>query len=121
MEEKTTLVLGASSKMNRFSNLAIRSLILHGHPVIAVGLREDEVHGIKIQKPFPEFRDIHTVTLYIGPKNQPGYYDYILKINPERVIFNPGTENEIFEEMLREKGVRVVEGCTLIMLSNGTY
>jgi hypothetical protein len=121
MTQKTTLVLGASAKPNRFSNIAIRNLLLHHHPVIAVGLREGEVEGIKIRKPFPEVHDIHTITLYIGPKNQPGYYFYILGIHPQRVIFNPGTENESFEKTLADRGIEVVRGCTLIMLSDGTY
>ena len=121
MIEKRTLLIGASSKPNRFSNIAIRNLVMHNHPVIAIGLREGEAHGVRILKPFPEVKDIHTVTMYIGPQNQPAYYDYILQVNPRRVIFNPGTENDELEKMLRESAVEVIEGCTLIMLSNGTY
>jgi uncharacterized protein len=121
MTEKTTLVIGASFKPNRFSNIAVRNLVLHRYPVIAVGLREGIIHGVSIRKPFPVLKNVHTVTLYIGSKNQSEYYDYILNIHPKRVIFNPGTENVKFEETLRMHGIEVVTGCTLIMLSDGTY
>jgi uncharacterized protein len=119
--EKVTLLIGASSKPERFSHSAIKKLVAKNIPVFAVGLREGEVAGIRIYKQFPEISEVHTVTLYIGRKNQPVYYDYILKINPKRVIFNPGTENAEFENTLRNEGIQVVRACTLIMLENGTY
>ena len=121
MPVKTTLVIGASVKPNRFSNIAVRNLLQHKIPVFAIGLREDEIYGVLIKKPFPQLENIDTVTMYIGVKNQPDYYNYILQLKPRRVIFNPGTENPDFERSLSEQGVEVVEGCTLIMLSDGTY
>ena len=121
MTDKTTLVLGASLKPERYSYTAVTKLIARNIPVVAVGRREGEIAGVRIQKLFPDVSNIHTITLYIGPKNQPVYYEYILKINPKRVIFNPGTENAEFENTLSQEGIQVVHGCTLIMLDNGTY
>jgi uncharacterized protein len=121
MSDKTTLVLGASPKPERFSHIAIKKLVASAFPVVAVGLREGEIAGVRIQKQFPDVSGIHTVSLYIGLKNQSAYYESIIKINPKRVIFNPGTENADFENILRNKGIQVVHGCTLIMLDNGTY
>lgn len=121
MKEKRTLVLGASPKTERFSNQAVIKLKNHKIPVFAVGLREGEISGVKIAKPFPDLHDIHTITLYVGAKNQPFYYDFILQLNPCRVIINPGAENDGFEKVLKDKGIEVVRGCTLIMLSKGTF
>ena len=121
MTEKLTLVLGASPKPERYSFLAVKKLIEFNIPVIAVGLREGEIMGVHIRKLFPDVSDIHTISLYVGPKNQSVYFDYILKINPKRVIFNPGTENAEFENTLRAQEIQIVRGCTLIMLDNGTY
>ena len=89
--------------------------------MVAVGLREGSIGDVQIVKPYPEFTDIHTITLYVGPKNQSLYHDYILKINPQRVIFNPGTENQELEDLLRSKGIEVVENCMLVMLSKGEF
>lgn len=118
---KSTLVLGASTNSERFSNRAIRRLRKNDIPVFAVGLREGEVEGIQIKRPFPVYFDIHTVTMYIGAKNQPLFYDYIFYLHPRRVIFNPGAENDEFEQMLEERGIETIRACTLILLSIGEY
>jgi predicted CoA-binding protein len=121
MEQIKTLIIGASLKPERFSHLAIKELVFRKFPVVAMGLREGTVAGITIEKPMHPFEGIHTVTLYIGERNQAPYYDYILNMKPERVIFNPGTENPEFENQLAAAGIGVVRGCTLVMLSNGAY
>ncbi|MGB5941966.1 MAG: CoA-binding protein [Leeuwenhoekiella sp.] len=118
---KKTLVLGASAKPSRYSNLAIRSLLHHGKPVIAIGLREAQVHGIDIQTGQPELKDIHTVTMYINAKRQPEYYNYVLNLKPNRVIFNPGTENPEFYKILQENSIEVDQACTLVLLSTDQY
>ena len=119
--KKKTLVLGASTNPDRYSYMAVRKLKYANVPVVAVGLREGEISGIIIEKPYPKFEGIHTITLYIGPKNLPAYQDYILGLNPKRVIFNPGTESPEFAEILSGAGIEVVFACTLIMISNNLY
>ena len=121
MTDKITMVLGASPKPERYSYRAVKKLVEYNIPVVAVGLREGEIMGVPILKQCPEISGIHTVCLYIGPQKQSSCSDYILKIHPDRVIFNPGTENPEFEAALRNEGIHVVRGCTLIMLDNGTY
>ncbi|MEW5845318.1 MAG: CoA-binding protein [Bacteroidota bacterium] len=116
-----TLVLGASQKPERYSYLAIRSLRKHGIEVVAIGARKGMVDDVEIQTELQDISDIHTVTLYLGPRNQKLYYSYIINLKPKRIIFNPGTENPELEKLARENGIDVVEGCTLVMLSNGTY
>jgi uncharacterized protein len=119
--KKKTLVLGASTNPERFSYMAVRKLKYGNIPVVAVGLREGEISGVRIEKPFPKFEDIHTITIYIGPKNLTAYYDYITGLKPRRVIFNPGTESPAFAEKLSQEGIEVVHACTLIMISNNLY
>ncbi len=116
-----TLVLGASQKPERYAYLAIRNLRKHGIEVVAIGSRKGIVEDVEIQTEPQSVSDIHTVTLYLGPNNQPPYYDYIIKLKPKRIIFNPGTENPELVKLARLNGIDVVEGCTLVMLSNGTY
>ncbi|MFM2206865.1 MAG: hypothetical protein RL213_840 [Bacteroidota bacterium] len=116
-----TLVLGASEKSDRYSNMAIRSLKSHGHDVLAVGLRSGSVDGVQIQTGTPSFTAVDTLTLYLSPANQRPLYEYMLALSPRRVIFNPGTENPELEEMLTRKGILPVEACTLVLLSTGQY
>jgi predicted CoA-binding protein len=77
--------------------------------------------AIKFKLGKPSFENIDTITLYIGPQHQPEWYDYIINLKPKRIIFNPGTENEEFEQLLEKNGIEVQEACTLVMLSIGAY
>lgn len=121
MKGKKTLVLGASLKTDRYSNLAIHRLVNSNQEVVAIGLRSGEVAGITIHTSLMTFGDIHTVTLYLNPTRQKQYYDYIIGLHPERVIFNPGTENLEFYDILQEAGINVEVACTLVLLSTNQY
>ncbi|MGK0364420.1 MAG: putative CoA-binding protein [Saprospiraceae bacterium] len=118
---KKTLVLGASPNPSRYSNIAVNRLISYGHEVVPVGVREGEIAEIEIIKGRPEVEGIDTVTLYLNPKRQVEYYDYILGLNPKRIIFNPGTENPELSRLAREQGIETEVACTLVQLSIGDY
>jgi len=117
---KRTLVLGASTNPNRYSNKAIFMLKEKGHEVVAVGNKTGITHNISISKDI-SVDNIDTVTMYLGKKNQAPYYEAIISIKPKRIIFNPGTKNVELEEIALKNGIEVVEACTLVMLSIGNY
>lgn len=119
--KKHTLVLGASLNPSRYSYICIHELVDHNFPVTAIGLRPGEVAGINIQTDKPEIEGIHTVTLYLGPQNQAPYYDYILKLKPQRLIFNPGTWNPELAYKASDAGIGVETKCTLMMISGGFF
>lgn len=118
---KKTLVLGATPDPGRYAYLASNRLVGHGHSIVNVGLKRGEVAGVPIEKPETIHHDIDTITLYVGPQNQPPLYDYILNTHPKRIIFNPGTENSELRKMADEKGIETEYACTLVMLSIGNY
>lgn len=118
---KKTLILGASNNPERYSYLAAHKLHAHGHPIVNVGIKLGEVAGVPIELPETIHTDIDTITLYLGPQNQPPYYDYILHSKPKRIIFNPGTENPELESLAEEQGIETTEACTLVLLSTGQY
>ena len=93
MSNKKTVVIGASENEDRYANRAVRKLKAYGHDVVALGLREGQIEGVKIHKDKPVLENVDTVTMYVGEKNQPPLYDYILSLQPKRIIFNPGAEN----------------------------
>jgi len=121
METKKTLVMGASTEPSRYAYKAVKMLQRFGHPVVAMGKKEDNLDGIKIEKGAAPFDGVNTVTLYLNPMNQKPYYDYIIGLKPERVIFNPGTENPELYALLRENGIGIEVACTLVMLSINQY
>ena len=119
--KKTTLVLGASLRPDRYSHLAIQRLRRFNYPVRAVGLRKGMVGDVQIETEKIDFDDIDTVTLYLNPKRQEEYYSYILSLKPKRVIFNPGTENPEFYRLLKENNIETEIACTLVLLSTNQY
>jgi len=121
MANKKTLVLGASDNPSRYSFMAINRLRNSGNEVVGIGLRPGNANGLAFGKEKEAFENIDTVTLYLNPTNQQQYYDYILSLEPKRIIFNPGTENPELEQLAEEKGIETVEGCTLVMLGTGQY
>ena len=116
-----TLVIGASTNPNRYSNIAIKRLIDKELPVAAIGLRKGKVLNVIIDDKLQEFINIDTVTLYLNPKRQEEYYTYIISLKPRRVIFNPGTENANFEKLLKENNIKSEIACTLVLLSTNQY
>ncbi|MDX8338489.1 CoA-binding protein [Draconibacterium sp. IB214405] len=118
---KRTLVIGASENPARYSNKAIHALRRNNHDVVALAKRNGLVDDVAIQTAFPGDEDIHTVTLYVGPQHQPEYYADIIQMKPQRVIFNPGTENPEFADKLEASGIQAEEACTLVLLSIGNY
>ncbi len=115
------MVLGASTNPSRYSYLAINKLVAHHHPVVAVGLKEGVINNVQIVKDKPQEKDVDTVTLYLNPKNQIPYYDYIISLKPKRIIFNPGTENDELVSLAEKNGIEAVEACTLVLLGTGQY
>ncbi|HEX2617506.1 MAG TPA: CoA-binding protein [Flavobacteriales bacterium] len=121
MEQRLTLVLGASLNEARYSNLAVKTLRAHAQPVLAVGLREGVIGDTPIVKDIPAGTQVHTVTLYLNAANQERWIDRILALKPARIIFNPGAENPELADRAAAAGIAVEEACTLVMLRTGQY
>lgn len=118
---KKTLVLGASDSPSRYSYHAITRLIANNHEVKAIGNKRGEIGAVKIVTIQEEFDDIDTVTVYLNKRHQQKYYDYIIGLNPKRVLFNPGTQNIEFEKLLAKNNIAFESACTLVLLSIDQY
>jgi predicted CoA-binding protein len=121
MKTKNTLVIGASQNPQRYSHLAVKSLMAHEHPVVGLGKRTGSIGNTVIETEKKPFQNIDTVTLYLNPMRQKEYYDYIFSLQPKRIIFNPGAENDELAELAKAKGIQAQEACTLVLLSTGQY
>lgn len=118
---KKTLVIGASIKSHRYSNYAISRLVSNNHEVVAIGLKKGEVEGVQIETELIQFEGINTVTIYLNALRQSAFYDYLVSLNPGRVIFNPGTENPELYSILKDNNIAFEESCTLVLLSTNQY
>ena len=120
-ENKKTIVLGASPNPERYSFKAIVALRSKGHDVIAVGKRTGVVSDTEIEGGSMLHDNVHTITIYLNATNQLDWYDFIFTNKPKRIIMNPGAENPELEVMASEKGIEVLEACTLVLLATGSY
>jgi predicted CoA-binding protein len=121
MKNKKTLVLGASTKPEKYAYIAISKLVDKGHSVLAIGQNAGEVAGVKIQTKAIPLKNIDTITLYLNPTRQRNYYNYIVESKPKRVIFNPGTENPEFYQLLELNGIKAEIACTLVLLATNQF
>jgi predicted CoA-binding protein len=120
-DKKKTLVLGASDNPSRYSFLAVHRLRAYGHPVVAIGKKNGVVNDVTIEKEKKPIDNVHTITLYLNPAHQKQYYDYIVSLKPQRIIFNPGAENDELADLATRNGIRPLEACTLVLLSTNQY
>ena len=120
---KKTAIFGASTNKSRYAYAAASMLVSYGHPIIPLGIKEGSVLDIPIVdlRGKPPIEGLDTITLYIGPRHQPAWYQYIIGLKPKRVIFNPGSENPEFAKQLEEAGIEATEACTLVLLRTGQY
>ena len=120
--DKPTVVLGANNNPEKYAYKAVDFLQGIGQTIYPIGIKAGEVLGLKIEQDFNHLPpDIDTVTLYVGPHNQTNWIQPIINLRPKRVIFNPGTENPEFEDLLEQHGIEAIEACTLVMVRTGQY
>ena len=121
-EDHVVVVLGASPKSTRYSNMAVRQLQSKGYRVIPVHPKAESIGDLPVVHSLHDIKEkVHTLTLYLGPLHSRGQVDAILALAPKRVIFNPGTESPHLEERLQVSGIECLHACTLVMLRSGLF
>lgn len=118
---KKVLLIGASLKPFRYSHIAVKMLASYNHEVWPLGREKGEIAGQEVKTTLPDWDKLDTVTIYLNYENQKDYYESVFDYHPERIIFNPGTENPEFKKLAENKGVKVIENCTLEMLEAGIF
>ena len=116
-----TLVIGASTNEDRYSNKCVQLLRKHNIETIAVGNKAGTIADVEIQTNRPYESKIQTVAIYLSPKNLESYHEYIIGLKPERILFPPGTENPEFYKKANAHGIETEEACPLVMLNTGVY
>ncbi len=123
MDKKKTVIIGATPNPTRYAFLAAERLTNHQHPVVPVGIKRGEVFGKEILdlREKPPVDGVDTITLYLNPTHQREWEEYILSLQPKRIIFNPGTENDRLAAKAADQGIETLNACTLVMLSASTF
>ena len=121
MVDYKTLVIGASPNSDRYSHQVVVRLLEAGIEVVPMGIKEAKIGNIKIVPPFTPQNEIHTISLYLSIEKQDKYTDFIIKLKPQRLIFNPGAENKILAEKLNTEGIFWENSCNLVLLATNQY
>ena len=111
------VIIGASDNPERYSYKAAKALLDKGFEIVLVGLKKKTVFNHEILIALPDNPAENVVTLYVGPQNQEPYFNALLAASPQKVIFNPGTENEKLQSLLDQNNIPWEEACTLVKLS----
>lgn len=120
-ENKKSLILGASSNEERYSYKCLMLLQEMNIDCIGVGNRKGKIGNIDIETIPTYISDIDTICMYLGAKHQKTYYDYIVSLNPNRILFPPGTENPELEDIAKKEGIYTEKACPLVMLKTNNY
>jgi hypothetical protein len=115
------LIYGASTNPDRYAYKALNLLVEKGHNVYLKGNKPGVASGLPIHVDTNDFDHIHTVTLYVGPQNQQDLMNDLSQIKPERIIFNPGTENQNLYAEIEKLNIKVEEACTLVLLHTNQF
>lgn len=121
MSRQKVLVIGASEKTERYANKAVRKLLAHDYEVHAIGARPGMIKNTPIVTDKVPIDDLYAVSLYLGRARQQAYYDYIVGLKPEKLVFNPGAENPELAKIAKDAGIEVIHDCTLVMLNEGSF
>jgi len=115
-------IIGASEKKARFSHMAMLALMEHGHDVRLVNPFKETIDGLQCFKSVTDIKEkINTVTLYVNPSRFRDHIDDVIRVKPERVIMNPGTEDAEMEKRIEDAGIKALRACTLVLLSTGRF
>jgi len=122
-EKKKTAIIGATPNPSRYAYLAAHMLTEYGHPIVPLSIKRGAVANVALVdlREKPPLNNINTVTLYLSPARQAEWYDYLLSLQPQRLIFNPGTENPELQQLCHDHDIKPINACTLVMLRSGTY
>ena len=120
--EHHVVVLGASPKAERYSNMAIRQLLEGGYKTTPVNPAITVIEGLSVTHRLADIAEpVHTLTMYVGEARSRKIHKDILLLKPVRVIFNPGSESPGLIRELKGQGAECIEGCTLVMLRTGQF
>jgi len=122
MSQERVVIIGASNNPERYSHRALLLLRKHGHAVVPVHPKLQEIEGIPVVADVALISGpVDTVTMYVGPAISAELQEKLLALKPRRIIFNPGAENAPLAAALQKAGIACEEACTLVLLSTGQF
>ncbi len=115
-------ILGASKEQSRYAHKAQLLLISNGHTVVPINPKYDMINGIRCYPDLTSYsHKIDTITVYVQPSILLSLVNEIIQTSPDRIIFNPGTNDSYVIEQLQKAGIQVEVACTLVLLRTSQF
>ena len=122
MKKFSVAILGASNDPGRFSNKAFLLLKKHEYDVVPVNPKLISINNIPVFSSLDLIKiPIHTLTVYVNAEISKALLPQMIRLKPNRVIFNPGSENPELEKKLVDAGIKVINACTLVLLTTDQF
>jgi len=121
-QPQVVAILGASSNPDRYAYKAFQMLKEFGHSIIAVNPKLILLDGIQTTPSLKDIKEhVQTVTVYVSASISTGLKEDLINLQPDRIIFNPGSENAPLQLDLKNAGIEVIEACTLVLLKTEQF
>lgn len=92
---KVIAIIGASPDKSRMSNKAIRAYLKKGFKVFPINPKYTEIEGLKVYESLKQLKiKPEIISVYTNPLITETLIDDIVKINPKKVFFNPGSTDK---------------------------
>ena len=115
-------ILGASEEQSRYAHKAQLLLTTNGHTVVPINPKYDMINGIRC---YPDLaacsHKIDTITVYVRPFILLSLVADIIQASPDRIIFNPGTEDSNVIHRLQKAEIKIETACTLVLLQTSQF
>ena len=116
MTQKTVAIVGASADRSTFGNKAVRAHLRAGWTVYPVHPQAQEVEGLPVLGSLDAVPggQVDRVAVYVRPSIGLGLLPAIALVQPQEVIFNPGTANTAVLKEAAELGLPVRQTCSIL-------
>ncbi len=118
----SVLIIGASGKKERYSHKAMTLLQEQGYKVLLFHPKVKTILGQRVINSWDEkIPPVETITVYVNPTILAKMKKAVASLNPRRIIFNPGTQDDDLIAYFQARNIQTVKACTLVMLKTGVF
>lgn len=117
MAEKSIVIIGASSRRDRFANKAVRAYAEAGYTVYAVHPKEESVEGLPVYRSVADIPGpVDIANLYVAPAVGMDMLEGFAAKGITAVYANPGAASPELLDKGRELGLEMRPRCSILAI-----